>query len=336
MTDLSSEASASGATAGPGRLIRRAREQAGLSIEDLGAQIKLARGTLDALERDDFRTLSEPVYVRGYYRKLSKVLPVAEAELLSAYEAQVTPKSIPLPPSKLILSGETDLDSAPRIGSKMVIGVILIGLMLGGLAFWGSTRIASGPAEVVPAEPAPASSEAAPSPTSGLSSAEALAEPPADAAASAPATTTAAAPVSANLTLAPTLSLPPPESTVTPTPAPAPPATVAPTPAAAVPAPTLVPAPATTTPPAVSKPVRGRAEVQLQFSSTSWTRIEDATGKSLLSGVIQAGDRQTLSGEAPFSIFLGNAPGVSIQFNGQPVDMVKYTKGNNTARFTLP
>lgn len=324
MTELSSEASASGVTTGPGRLIRRAREQAGLSIEDLSAQIKLARGTLDALERDDFRTLSEPVYVRGYYRKLSKVLPVAEAALLTAYESQVTPKSIPLPPSKLILSGEGDLDSSPRVSSKLVIGVILVGLLLGGLAYWGSTRSATAPAEVVPVEDPAIRSDAPSSPESGLSSAEALVEPPAEAAvAPAPAPATAPASVAATLTLAPSLSMPPPA------PAPAPSA-AAPAGSAAVGA--TAPAPAA----ALAKPITGRAEVQLQFSSTSWTRIEDATGKSLLSGVIQAGDRQTLSGEAPFSIFLGNAPGVAIQFNGQQVDMVKYTKGNNTARFTLP
>lgn len=328
MTELSSEASASGVTTGPGRLIRRAREQAGLSIEDLSAQIKLARGTLDALERDDFRTLSEPVYVRGYYRKLSKVLPVAEAALLAAYESQVTPKSIPLPPSKLILSGEGDLDNSPRVSSKLVIGVILVGLLLGGLAYWGSTRSATAPAEVVPVEDPALRSDAPSSPESGLSSAEALVEPPAEAAvAPAPATGTAPASVAATLTLAPSLSMPPPA----PAPAPAPSSVVA-APAGSAAVGATAPAPAA----ALAKPVTGRAEVQLQFSSTSWTRIEDATGKSLLSGVIQAGDRQTLSGEAPFSIFLGNAPGVAIQFNGQQVDMVKYTKGNNTARFTLP
>lgn len=328
MTDLPSETSTSNVTAGPGRLIRQAREQAGLSIEDLGAQIKLARGTLDALERDDFATLSEPVYVRGYYRKLSKVLPVAEAELLSAYEGLVAPKVLPLPPSKLILSGESDLGGSNRRSLKLVVSVVLIGLLLGALAFWGSTRTATAPAEVVPV-PETSALPAAPAPESpaalGLTAAETLAEAPVGAEGGSAAANPSPAPgnalVPATLTLAPTLSqLPPPASATGPVPPP-----VAPAATAALPA---TPAPA--------RPASGRAEVQLQFNATSWTRIEDATGKSLLSGVIQAGDRQTLNGEAPFSIFLGNAPGVSIQFNGQPVDMGQYTKGNNTARFTLP
>lgn len=317
MTDLSSDAGATpGASTGPGRLIRRAREQAGLSVEDLGAQIKLARGTLDALERDDFRTLTEPVYVRGYYRKLSKVLPVSEAELLSAYEAQVTPKTAPLPPSKLILSGDSDMSEGSGWSGRKIAGMVIGGVLIGALAFWFTSQRSAAPVAVQPV-PAPT--------TSGLTSAETSIEPPPAEALAGPgpsADPAAPMPQSTTLTLAPSLAQPPVTPGAT---APAPVSTPAPAPAPAIPQEV----------PALPR-VTGRAEVQLQFNSTSWTRIEDANGKSLLSGVIQAGDRQTLSGEAPFSIFLGNAPGVSIQFNGQPVDMAKYTKGNNTARFTLP
>lgn len=307
MTDLNSEAGNQSGVAGPGRLIRRAREQARLSIEDLGAQIKLARGTLDALERDDFATLSEPVYVRGYYRKLSKVLPVSEAELLGAYEKLVAPR-LPSPPSKLILAGEQDLGGSRPVGLKLAVGIVLIGVVLGLLAFWGSRRgnETNAGSVVTPAESAPEVIDppvAAPPPPAATSSGGGLSP---EAAVSVD--PSQPQPPAATLTLAPSLAQPP-------------------TPGLGSTVPSPTPAP---------KPAAGRAEVQLQFNATSWTRIEDATGKSLLSGVIQAGDRQTVAGEAPFAIFLGNAPGVSIQFNGQPVDMSQYTKGNNTARFTLP
>lgn len=77
--------------ASPGALLRTARERAGLSVEDLAGQLKLAKNTLEALERDDFAALSEPVYVRGYYRKVAKVLPIAEADLIGAYNARNAP-----------------------------------------------------------------------------------------------------------------------------------------------------------------------------------------------------------------------------------------------------
>ena len=80
----SADATLSSATAGPGRVIRQARERARLGIEELASMTRLARSTLEALERDDFSTLTEAVYVRGYYRKCAKVLNLPEAELIAA------------------------------------------------------------------------------------------------------------------------------------------------------------------------------------------------------------------------------------------------------------
>ena len=97
-------------------MVRQAREKAMISLEDLAAQIKLSRPTLDAIERDDFAQLNEPVYVRGYYRKLAKVLPVDEADLLAAY-ARVAGHKEPPHPSKLILAGE-ELSGGRRISTK--------------------------------------------------------------------------------------------------------------------------------------------------------------------------------------------------------------------------
>lgn len=77
-------------------------------------------------------------------------------------------------------------------------------------------------------------------------------------------------------------------------------------------------------------------QLLLEFSAISWARIEDATGKPLVSGVISAGERLTLDGQPPYSVFLGNAPGVTLSFGGQPVDMKPFTKGNSTARFSVP
>ena len=102
------------------------------------------------------------------------------------------------------------------------------------------------------------------------------------------------------------------------------PALVAGTPAEVAPAPT----------PAVPKPVG--TQLVLEFGEISWARVEDASGKSLLSGVISPGDTQTLDGKPPYSVFLGNAPGVKVSFGGVPVDLKPFVKGNSTARFSVP
>lgn len=115
----------------PGALLRQARERAGLGAEDLAGQLKLAKGTLEALERDDFAALSEPVYVRGYYRKIAKVLPVAEAELISAYNARTKPATSAAPLRRLPLAGGVAAGSSrhargPGVGLALAALVALV------------------------------------------------------------------------------------------------------------------------------------------------------------------------------------------------------------------
>lgn len=267
---------------GPGRLVREARERARLSTEDLAAQIKLARVTLDAIERDDFAQLNEPVYVRGYYRKLAKVLPVTEAELISAYEA-VAGQKAPPHPSKLILAGGPELGSARRISLKFAIALILGGLFIGALAFWGKNRSAQPAVTPPPAAESPAATESAPPTAMAVPG---TTEPPTVPPASAPAAT---------------------------------PAPQAAAPLAAEPSATNTTGP-----------------LLLQFNGTSWAEVRDAAGRVLLSGLVEAGNSQTLDGRPPFEIVLGNAPVVRISYQGQAVDMAPHRRSDNTARLTLP
>lgn len=277
---------------GPGRLVREAREQIKLTLEDLAAQIKLARNTLDAIERDDFAQLNEPVYVRGYYRKLAKVLPVDELDLLSAYE-RVAGHREPPHPSKLILAGDGELGGGRRISIKLALAILVAGLLLGTLAFWGKNRSET----ALPQSPAVTvlpqtdlSSPAAPNTSLPASAPEAVAPPDAGAA--------------------------------------APPADAAP----------LVgePAAAAETSPTPNAGAATQGPLQLQFDGTSWTEVKDATGKVLLSGLVEAGNSQTLDGKPPFVVFLGNAPVVRVTFNGQRVDTTAFRRGDNTARIVLP
>ena len=82
--------------------------------------------------------------------------------------------------------------------------------------------------------------------------------------------------------------------------------------------------------------VAGEGGLALSFKGTSWVRIEDADNTTLLSGVIQAGDHKVVRGKAPYSVFLGNAPDVRLEFSGRPFDVTPYIKQNSTARFSVP
>src|SRR5579885_2488765 len=141
---------------GPGRVIRQARERARLSLEELAPQTKLARATIEAIEADDFATLSEPVYVRGYYRKCAKALALPEAELIAGYERLAAPKAPPQPTKLLI--GDGNRSGLGRTGSAFGwrwLPILLIAAAVG-LGLWFLRT----PAHRAAAATAPASASA--------------------------------------------------------------------------------------------------------------------------------------------------------------------------------
>ena len=288
----------------PGTMIRDARQAQRLSVDDLAAHTKLARATVEALERDDFGALLEPVYVRGYYRKCAKVLGVDEKTLIDAYASRVAQRA-PQPPAKLRLASGTELGSSSRLPMSMALGFVIVAVIVCALLWWvrGATSkfdaredlpssISVMPSPSAPSAQTPLASDTPPAADAGDATAD-DAMPPvpaADASAGVAATVPAAS-----------------DATVTP-------------------APTATPAPAAA--------VSGR--LQLVFNGESWIQISDANGKVLLDGLIAAGERRGLDGEPPFNLFIGKAPAVSVSFDGTTVDLQPYTRGNSTARLTLP
>jgi cytoskeleton protein RodZ len=121
--------SATPSVASPGAMIREGRERMRLSLDDLAGVTKLSYNTLEALERDDFSAMLEPVYVRGYYRKCAKVLELSEKALLQAYEARVVQK-MPEPPAKLRLASGADLGSASRLPVALAISAAVIAVVV--------------------------------------------------------------------------------------------------------------------------------------------------------------------------------------------------------------
>jgi cytoskeleton protein RodZ len=290
----------------PGSMIREARNRARMSVEELAAATKLARHTLEALERDDFNSLQEAVYVRGYYRKCAKILGLNETELVSAYQGRVVVRR-PDPPAKLRLASGTEIGEANRLPVPMAV-VSAVAAVVIGILLW---NLVKAPESALP--PTPVGSEqplnvelplTAP-PLAGPDATSPQASPEAGAAAPT-ATATSPSPAITQSTAAQA----------------APPAQAAPAPA---PAPTS-PAPA----------AAATDTLSLRFSSQSWARIEDASGRTLLNGLIREGESPVLRGQAPFSVFLGNGPGVQIEYDGQAVDFARHIRDNLTASFRVP
>ncbi len=66
----------------------------------------------------------------------------------------------------------------------------------------------------------------------------------------------------------------------------------------------------------------------LHFSSDSWAEVYDAEQARLVSRIGKAGSTATIEGVPPFSLVLGFAPGVSVKYNGESVDVLSRTQGN--------
>jgi cytoskeleton protein RodZ len=298
----------------PGRLLRSARERAGLGAEDLAGQLKLAKGTLEALERDDFAALSEPVYIRGYYRKIAKLLPVSETELIEAYTAHTTGvRTKPAPAAaamrRIPLAGGVAAGTSRQYrgqGVWIIVGVVVAAVVLFVLAERQvPERLKLEEPKDQPAATAAVPPQAAPMATPGPTPAPA------------PVTTAPQA-------KAPVATAPAPAAM----PVPAPSTTVVPSPPAGT---------ATQPPVPANVPAVAPTQLMLDFSESSFVRVEDGRGKTLAIGLVKGGERQTLNGEPPYTLFLGNAQNVKVFYGGRPVDFSPHVnRQNDTARFTVP
>ena len=91
-------------------------------------------------------------------------------------------------------------------------------------------------------------------------------------------------------------------------------------------------------PPAVieEKTVAGPAisTIKLSLKEDSWIEINDAQGKRLFMDMARAGQTRIIEGEAPFKVLLGNASGVTVEYNGEVYDHTTHDR-KGIARFTL-
>ncbi|XQW84326.1 RodZ domain-containing protein [Thalassotalea piscium] len=76
-------------------------------------------------------------------------------------------------------------------------------------------------------------------------------------------------------------------------------------------------------------------DVSFTFLGDCWVNIYDATGERIAWGIKKAEYEMNISGQPPFSITLGKPELVSIVYDGSSVDMTQFNRGN-IAKFTLP
>ncbi len=74
--------------------------------------------------------------------------------------------------------------------------------------------------------------------------------------------------------------------------------------------------------------------LEFRFTEECWVEVKSNTGRNLYSDLSRAGQTLRLTGEGPFRILLGYAPGVQLGFNDEAVALGPHTR-NNVANLVL-
>lgn len=87
---------------------------------------------------------------------------------------------------------------------------------------------------------------------------------------------------------------------------------------------------------AVSETQAGESDdlLTLSFSGDCWVEVRDSEGTVLFASMRHAGDKLELAGSAPFKVLLGYAPVVSMNYNGESVNINRNTR-TNSARLVV-
>jgi cytoskeleton protein RodZ len=302
--------------------LARARQAAGLTIEEAARQLKFAPRQIEALEAGELQRLPGGTIVRGMVRSYARLLQVDPEPMLAQAAAQVAPPDAerlaqryrqPVPFS----------DGARRSNILYVVLSLVLLVAVAAVALqWRQERkststLAFVSAAQMPAEPARGAAESAPGGTEPAPKPAAKAPAPPARSAAAPAAAPRESP------RAGPAARPQPVAAVA---MPAKPAAIAPAKPAAAPS-----APAAPEQAAAS----GTSRITLQFDGESWVEIRSGSGKLLVASLHTAGTERLVSGLPPFEVVIGNAQQVRLTYNDKPVDLSPYVKVE-VARFTLP
>lgn len=169
-----------------GEELRREREIRGISLKEIADATKISKRFLEALERNDHRTLPAPVFTRGFVREYSRYVGLNAEEMVNRYNfAAASDDRIEKPPPLAKYAQTPPRDISPRPPAKRgippvitrvdrgVVFALIIAVALAGVAYWAiqykrrereraeaaaavpvTTRAAVTPAMAAPPQPA--------------------------------------------------------------------------------------------------------------------------------------------------------------------------------------
>ncbi len=310
-----------------GQQLMLAREKAGMSIDEAARALNLKEETVEAIEDSALDKLPPVTFVQGYIRTYARLLGLSEEKILREFEEEV-PHQLetelhPRPPSPDGANSQT-----PVIKLVSVLVIVLAALVL----FYAVYSYYIERTERIEQSSQAADNDAMmqlPPEAPLIDQQPGIPENETPTAATATAEEEA---ISADMALEAEVSLQPADELQ--------------------PAQTAIPEAATEVeavpdaavsevsieeimPAAEPQPITGGDILALSAEQESWAEIVDANDIQLFYGMIKPGRDLNLTGQAPFDVFLGNAPVVSLSLNSINIDMTKYIRSNNIAQFKI-
>lgn len=286
-------------------MLRERRIALGLSQADVANIVKLPARRIEAMEKERWDELPDGPYLRGFLKNIARALNLDAATLIDRVDESLMRARNP--DSILVAPGSTHATLPRRSGPaegrysgrSLVAGALVFALIAALIAWSGTESFDRSMATAKGWLDGQRASVAGSTPVGANAAPKTVA----------PQTT------SESIQLPPIGAMTQPGSLI---PSDASPLAVAPP----------------GTPNRVPAAPAGNVAMQFHFSEDAWVEVRGGDGKLLLSQLNAAGSDQSIEGEAPFSVVVGNAKAVSLIYRGRPVDLAPYIQ-DQVARFTL-
>lgn len=295
-------------TAGPGAMMRAAREAKGWTQAEVARRLNLRLAVIESIDSDQYQAGVALTFLRGYVKAYAKVVGVNEQQALAAFDSMSGIEQIKASAPMQSFSRKTRQQASDN-WLKRISWLVLLGL-IGSLFYWWWQD--SGSSYMVPSfEPATEQQEAS--------------APEADVPVVAPQLTLPPAPSVNDVETDGEATLPPI----------APVETTDNQPAAVTEAPVAEETVVATAEPEIETPAADPRLLSMRFIDDCWIKVTDSRGQVLSEGVQKASQSLKLEGEPPFRLTLGAPQAARIDYMNQAVDMSAFRAGR-VARLTVP
>lgn len=285
----------SDATPGPGAIVRAQRESRGLTQQDIADTLNLGVRVVADMETENWARLPAPAFTRGYLRAYAKLLDIDPDAVATAFDVAVSrgeARSAAVTsmqfPQRRGLADLSQKHPGAVLTSAVAVVACAVAIVL--WAVW--PQVEAGEPVVAAKQPAGPAEVVLPKKAQPTATGEPTATEPTPSDAQ-PATAASATPVVAAAT--PSVE------------------------------PRHVPHDDRGAHRITSD---GNDRLNFAFTDDCWVEIKDAKGGSVYSDLSKAGDALELIGRPPFHILLGNAPAVTLAFNGERVALSPHTRNN--------